>query len=358
MVNSNARTGPFVDRRDFSFIPSFEHPSLPSFAECLKTGPKPKVCIRLSLVDELPLTTAQDGWLHVMKICNTIAVLLHEEYHEPQSLKQADIQDLSCTLDNLSELLQTARHELTTTELHNCTLHFHLGKALTLRLQQQQQQHQQPESPTTPSTMVTNKPTYDNIINSIQTWLTDTLKHQPSLNHRIISTSPPPLLAPTWEYLHSAFSTLESLQLIALFLVLASPPSAAKAASSSKSKAKLRAKTANPYSLSAEQNKALHDLIGEVEKKIHGSATALKRGLGGSGVLGGMVDGVFGRGGLGEEDGGGGGAVTAAAAARFGKEMERLPGAEVVAEMFCAEVRGSWEGGLDGVLGVGVARYG
>jgi N-terminal acetyltransferase B complex non-catalytic subunit len=43
MAQSNATIGPFVDRRDFGFIPSFEHPYVKPFAHYLEAGPNPKV---------------------------------------------------------------------------------------------------------------------------------------------------------------------------------------------------------------------------------------------------------------------------------------------------------------------------
>lgn len=42
---SNTATGPYADHRDFSFIPSFEHPSGGEFAQRLEAGPRPKACI-------------------------------------------------------------------------------------------------------------------------------------------------------------------------------------------------------------------------------------------------------------------------------------------------------------------------
>lgn len=42
--HANGRTGHFTDRRDFSFIPSFESPSSELFSQYLEAGPRPKVC--------------------------------------------------------------------------------------------------------------------------------------------------------------------------------------------------------------------------------------------------------------------------------------------------------------------------
>lgn len=114
---------------------------------------------------------------------------------------------------------------------------------------------------------------------------------------------------------------------------------------------------------------ALRDLVGKIEKSIHDSARLLKGNLNASGVLGTMVDMVFGRNNttgrsVSDEDAT---AVDAAASASastatatstaFGNALDHLPDAESVAELFCGEVRESWEDALDGILSVGVKRY-
>jgi N-terminal acetyltransferase B complex non-catalytic subunit len=273
------------------------------------------------------LIAAQNGWLCIMKICSAVADLLDEEYHEPQSIQQKDVQELAAALKDLPELLKAAHNELTETEINNCNRQFYIGKALTLHLQQ--------ASPTS-STADSNKADFDRAIQSLQDWLTETantITEQP-FNHGEISISESPI-APSWQYLHSAFSTLDSLQMVSLFLAGQSK------ASKTKSKAK------NPYILSADQRKDLKDSSEQIEKNIHDSARRLKDNLNASGVLGRMIDAVFGRGGL---EGAGGGAA-------FGRALEKLPDAEAVAERFCGEVRGSWEDALDGVVGIRVKRY-
>jgi hypothetical protein len=53
IARSDAIAGPFVDRRDFSFIPSFENPSVELFAQHLEAGPKPKVYSIALLIDQV-----------------------------------------------------------------------------------------------------------------------------------------------------------------------------------------------------------------------------------------------------------------------------------------------------------------
>ncbi len=269
-----------------------------------------------------------------MKTCNAIADLLHEEYYEPPSIKQDDIEELASTLDDIPQLLKTAHDELTETEINNCNLQLHLGKALTLRLLQ---------PATTPNTADSTKVNFDNAIKSIQDWLKDTLKKLTNhfFNHGVIHLAGTPI-APSWKYLHSAFSTLESLQAISLFL----------AGQAKASKTRSKAKNSSTFLLPAEQRKTIQALVEQIERSIHDSARKLKDNLNASGVLGQLVDSVFGRVAGGAESEGSGDASEA-----FGKELEKLPDAETVAEGFCAEVREGWEEGLEGVLSVGVKRW-
>lgn len=273
-----------------------------------------------------------------MKICSAIADLMHIDYNEPQSIKQDDVQALASALDDISQLLKTAHDEFTDTEISTCQLHFHLGKALILRLQK--------DSPPA-SGAESHKPIFDSAILHIQTWLTDIVKQRTErpFSPGVIFLDDGTPIAPSWEYLHSTFSTLESLQLVSLFLAAQAKPT------SSSSKAKSKAKNnpnPTPFTLSAEQRTAMADLVFRIEQSIHDTARTLKENLNTSGVLGHMIDAVFGR--SGDEN-------HSNAAAAIGKELEQFPDAETVAEGFCGEVKVSWEDGLNGILGVKVRRY-
>jgi N-terminal acetyltransferase B complex non-catalytic subunit len=271
-----------------------------------------------------------------MKICSTIVDLVEEEYHEPQSIKHHDIQELASVLVNIPRMKESCHEELTTTEIDNCHLQFHLGKALTLRLL---------NTSLTDGKADSNKNEFDNAIQHILDWLKATAKAriENPFNHCIAFTPEKPI-APTWQYLHSAFSTLESLQAISLFL-----------ASQSKA-SKTKSKTKNPFSLSTAQHKQVEQLLEQIETSIHNSARTLKTNLTSSGVLGSMIDVVFGRStnntARDTQEG-----DAAAAADSIGNHLENLPDAETVAELFCAEVKESWEDALDGVLGVKLRRY-
>ena len=262
-----------------------------------------------------------------MKMCSDVMDLVEEEYHEPQSIEESNSQELASTLAKFADLLKASSEELTETEISNCNLQYYLGKALTLRLQQ-----------TSPSASAAdpNKADFENAVQSIQGWLNDTAKERdehPFTRDVIVIAEKP--IAPSWQYLHAAFSTLESLQGISLFLA---------------GQTKISWKTKKPFTLPFERRSAIQRLVEKIEKSIHDSARTLKANLNALGVLGQMIDTVFGR----SADSG---SDNVNGSNAFGKELERLPDAETVAELFCGEVRESWEDALDGVLSVKVKRY-
>lgn len=271
-----------------------------------------------------------------MTICNAIADMMYTEYHEPQSVKQNEVQELSIAIAELPTPLQMSHEELTPTEISNCAVQLNIGKAMILRLQQS----------LTPTSLVSlnDKASFDASAQHIQDWLNDTARQQSIflLQHSIRIGSEIPI-APSWQYLHSTFSTLESLQFIPLFLAL----------QAKSSKAKTKSKSKNPgLVLSADQQKSMLDLVLQIETSLHDSARTLKTNLTAAGVLGRMIDVVFGRIGDDAASGDDGGLGVA-----FGRELEQLPGAETVAERFCGEVKESWEEALEGVLAVRVRRW-
>ncbi len=336
-----------MDRRDFSFIPSFSHSSRKPFSHYLETGPRPKVCSRSYHNICLSLTITQDEWLCVMKVCGAILDLLEEAYHEPQAIAAKNVQELASILPNIPNLVKTFSEQLTDTEISCCTFQYHLGMVLTLHLQQQH------ASPTPES----HQADLANAVQSIQDWLnamSQQLQEHPFNHSNVISIAGNPL-APTWKYLHFAFSILECLQATALFL--------AGQAKASRTKSKLKSKVKNPFTLPNDQRMGIQKLVEEIEKRIHDSSRTMKENLNASGVLGGMIDVVFGRSAENDDSTGGGGHSDGDAqgkgegGASLGKQLEKLPDAETVAEQFCGEVRQSWEDALDGVLSVRVKRY-
>ena len=259
---------------------------------------------------------------------------MYTEYHEPQSIRPDEVQELTTAMTELPSLLRSTHEELTQTEISNCALQLNVGKAAFLRLRQ----NLTPSSPVGPD----GREGFDTSVQHIQDWLKNTARqHAEHLSQHSINIPSEPPLAPSWQYLHSTFSTLESLQFIALFLALQ--------AKSLKTKSKSKSK--NPgLVLSTEQQKPMLDLVLHIESSIHESVRTLKANLNAAGVLGRMIDVVFGR--IGDDAAGDGGL-----GAVFGRELEQLPEAETVAEHFCGEVKESWEDALEGVLAVRVRQW-
>jgi N-terminal acetyltransferase B complex non-catalytic subunit len=261
-----------------------------------------------------------------MNFCNVVTDLMQAEYHEPQSMQQTHVQQIAIVANEAHDLLEAAKDQLTDAERSYALLHSHLGRTITVRLQQ--------SLPT--GKAESDKAKFDDALQQVQRWLSDRAKQcsDPGTEDNVIVIGGTPI-APTWRYLHSAFSVLESLQSIALFL--AAQPKASKTKSKSK----------GSLSIAADQQKSLLDSIAQIEKGIHDSAQTLKSNLNASGVLGQLTDTVFGRGAENERD----------LHAVFGKELEQLPDAETVVEQFCGELRESWEDALDGILSIRVKRY-
>lgn len=267
-----------------------------------------------------------------MKICNRISDLVYQEHDEPQSIRQSDVEEMAAALEDLPGRLLTAGDELTKMEIENCNLRYQIGRALTLRLW--------PASNTASAAVDADRADLDDILQRIQDWLDQAEEEWRTHPHRhVISVAEIPI-APSWRYLHSAVSMLESLQTISVFVLTGSTKgSVPKSKSKAKNQSSMAAAAA---ATSAEQRKKeLQASIERVEKCIHDVTAKLRANLNGSGVLGHMVDVVFGRGGVGEA---------------VGKEMEGLGDAETVAEEFCGQVRDSWEDALDGLLAIGVKR--
>jgi len=133
---------------------------------------------------------------------------------------------------------------------------------------------------------------------------------------------------PTWVYLHSSFSKLETLQLLSLFAAVAS-----KRSKSAKSKT---------LAVTKERIASLQELVASVQSGIHDSAKKLKEELNAPGVLGKLFDVALGRTDGEKED---------TPENPVGVEIEKLCDAATL-ETLCGDMRESWEDALDGILAV------
>jgi N-terminal acetyltransferase B complex non-catalytic subunit len=114
------------------------------------------------------------------------------------------------------------------------------------------------------------------------------------------------IIIPGWKFLHSSYTALETLQAISLFLSVAN---------------KKTSKLSKTLPLPKETLSKLQSLVSKAEAAIHQQAKDIKKGLNEAGVLGGLVDVIAGS----------------------GEETARQ-------EVYCGEMKESWEDAVEGIL--------
>jgi N-terminal acetyltransferase B complex non-catalytic subunit len=157
----------------------------------------------------------------------------------------------------------------------------------------------------------------DSIVSKIEQWLTsknDSLKDTENyaFKETILLKGKP--LAPSWAYLHSHFTLLETLKAVSLFLSFATST---------------KSKSTSPVKDKAE---TLRSLVTQVVDRLRANTRQIKSHISEPGVLGELVDLV-----IGDEE--------------VGEEVGEIIDTAAL-EVFCGEVMESWEDGLDGVLNV------
>ena len=321
-----------------------------------------------------------------MNICRLLIRTLHQEHQDSQPSKAGTIETLNAAFLELETLLDTANAELTSIEASSARIHLELGKAWLRRHRFKSQDTEDDETLAEPATVY------------IEEWLRD-------ITEEFSDPPPPGLPGPSWEFLHRAFSTLDTLISISLFLATDSQSRSresrnksnstpqSKSNSKSKAKAKVSTNMTSPSSysdnLSPTQAQTLADLISGAEKNIHASARAYRNVLTESAALDPLLDAIFAYGhgngaeehirenGDGENDhdaddhaanagnanaGGGDNADDAVESKTdsagvgivAGKYLSDLPDAQAVAEKLCSEIKDCWVEVLDGILRVRV----
>lgn len=157
----------------------------------------------------------------------------------------------------------------------------------------------------------------------------------------------------SWRFIHSAVERLRSLQIMALFVACQrkKPKSFTSSKSSTQVKSSLPPKLPSLDIFPTDWQETFPRLIAEREKAVRDAVQAFKDRLSSTGAMGLTVDALFGHSlvecGSGEDD-----------PTNFdglpGSDLESLPGAELMAEIFCAELIESWIETLDGVLSIRV----
>ncbi|KAK2788459.1 hypothetical protein FQN53_003605 [Emmonsiellopsis sp. PD_33] len=283
-----SNTDEVVDKRNFDGFMNCELPGRPSFEKHVRLGPKPGP-------QAVKAMTATDVLFNFL---NT--ALLSKKTSTPFQKP-----DLSTYADLDLPLPET---ELTVAEISNTKVHLTILKLLATSSAKQ------------PSTSVTDH------LTTLESFLTQTLTTLsaplPSQNQTINLTPnnpSPSSSAPSWLYLHSTISLLETLKAISLFTSYLS-----------KTKSKL---------LPKDKLDALTKQVAHLLDAIKENTRFLKRQISESGMLGELVEWATG----GYNDGGEDGVVR--------KEIEELMDTASL-ELFCGSLMESWDDALDGVVGI------
>lgn len=285
-----------VDQRDFSFLPKFggfeETSNLEDFLAC---GPLPG-----------------GYWLRAMALHDHLVSYLKSELQSQANLAATSYGHLQSTMDRYQRSEDTGRLELTEDEDSSLACHQALAKAVCL----------------SKTGSIAAQKEFDSLINEIVAWIDKSVQRDATGTVGVNGIG-----TPTWKFLHTSFTQLETLQTISFFLSL----QARRTKSSKADKAILIAKDKLPE---------YQEKVGQAEKAIHDRAKVLKDGLGLSGVLGKLVDAAAGR--IEEADDQ---LINSeeykALAAEFADLID-----EVALEEYCGGMKESWEDALDGVLQV------
>jgi N-terminal acetyltransferase B complex non-catalytic subunit len=299
------RPSRLVDNRDFSYLPSYEAEGNPAFRQYLRSGPVPG-----------------ERWLAAITLYNqTVRYLKGELYgHRAPSTNEIELFQTALAASNDTEIT-----ELTDVELDNLTAHASLASAVVAM--------KRPSAPDNPG--------LQKHISDLENWLRSKASFPNDSNVADEATktgrdllhfgSTVPTKAPSWTYLHRAFSLLETLQGISLLLAVLNPKSKAK---STKSKAKAE-------SIGADRISAMQEMVEEIETDIRNGVRELKHELNAPGMLGRLMDIGLGR--DEEQD----------ELSPVGKVLEGLADATSL-EVLCGDMRESWEDALDGILAIKV----
>lgn len=242
-----------------------------------------------------------------MTATDRLFMFLYSNRSQKKGVAPVDHSILNDVIDDGADGNAQPEAELTAFELENSKIHESLLKAVSILGGARK------PNPDTGDDI-------DSIISELEKWLT-------AKNERLSDTESYAFkdcihlknkpLAPSWIYLHSNFTLLETLKAISLFL------SYATATKSKSSSIKDKAET-------------LHSLLAQVADRVRTNARLLKSHISESGVLGELVDLVL---------------VDQETEGSVGGELSEIIDTAAL-EVFCGEVMESWEDGLNGVLNV------
>ncbi|OAT05409.1 cytoskeleton organization protein [Blastomyces gilchristii SLH14081] len=326
-------TDPVVDKRNFDGFMNCEAPGTLSFEEHVRLGPKPGA--------------------HAVKAM-TITDVLFSYLKSNTSTKKASSSSHPVSPNiNLSRYLNPEfdlpllETELTPAEIENVNIHLTLLKALASLSAATNTKQSSPPAPLTThlatlESFLTKKLTALSATPLPTSILLTTIPLTPPSKQQPSATSS---IAPSWLYLHTTISLLETLKATTFFLTYLSPSS-----STAKTKSKVPTTTTKEALPNKETLENLHTLVKQLIDAIRRNTRFLKMQIAESGMLGELVEWVTGGYGFekdtvknGDGDGEEEGAVK--------REIEEMMDTASL-ELFCGSLMESWDEALDGVLGL------
>jgi N-terminal acetyltransferase B complex non-catalytic subunit len=309
-VNANSltaqNTSPAQDNRKYDAFMNLERYDQPTFEQRLRAGPLPTVSISTGMFERQQLIPVQESWLSSARVTDRLFNIL-------ANLGLQIPVDLTLELPVINDLsLSEAETDQTAAEKDVNKIHLELLKVALFMAGSKAHTTAQIES----------------ALGAVEDWL-KTKKQSLTLNENkksaflaetAIEFVPGTPGAPTWEYFHAIWTLLETLKAIWKVTDLDS---------------RKAIKTAK---LPSDPLKRLHTLVCEVFEDVRANTRALKQGLSESATLSTLIDLIN----QGEP------------ADAYEKSLQDVLGRAIddsALEVFCGELRESWEEALDGVLG-------
>ncbi|KAL6250283.1 hypothetical protein RBB50_002584 [Rhinocladiella similis] len=238
------RPSNLVDKRDFSYLPSYcdDDPELLARFRC---GPLPK-----------------ERWITAMSVFENVATYLEAQLTMQPALLAKVSEHLSnalTQLDSVCDGFESA--ELTKQETSNLACYKLLAQAVLFIKDGSATQDQ-----------------WKDVLTLLGQWLSETLDWRKSHPSGLLVSD---VRLPIWEDLHDSLSQLETLKVVAMLLGVLSKPS--------------KGTKGKVVSLGKEALSDVQKRVSELEKQIHDDARDLKEQVTAAGVLGKLVDVGFGR---------------------------------------------------------------
>lgn len=297
-----------VDKRKFDGFMNCERPGKPSFEEHVRLGPLPGVGSPYRMIVSIAmLTLRQRKWAKSMTATDRLFMFLYKTCAQKKGEPARDCSILDDVIDNGLDADAEFEAELTTSELENYKIHQSLLRSISIIGGSKKPD---PNS----------KDDLDGILTEVEKWLTaknESLSDTENYAFKDTVHLKNKPLAPSYIYLHSSFTLLETLKALSLFLYYTTT-----------SKAKL-----SPIK---DKSENLHSLVEQVEERVRSNTRLLKSYISEPGVLGELVDLVL---------------ADQQTEGSVGSEIAEIIDTAAL-EVFCGEMMESWEDNLNGVLNV------